>query len=804
VTQEASAVAAGGTHGLPIVLTSFIGRAGETAELARLLDEYRLVTVTGPAGAGKTRLAGEVARRTAGRFADGVWLAELARVEDPTLVAVAVAAAVGFSPAAGAPVVESLADVLARRQLLLVLDNCEHVLTAVAQLCGVLLVAADDVRVLATSRAPLGVPGEARYRLPPLSLPRPGEEASLAESEAVSLFTDRARRVDPQFAPGPEVGAVVARLDGMPLAIELAAAWVEALGMAQLLAGLDDRFGLLETTHPAAAGRQQSLAAAVEWSYRLLGDHEQAVFRWLAAFPGPFTLEGALALGGTNAMHAVLRLVDCSLLDPPRTGPDGRSRYRMLETLRAYGMARLAEAGEQQRAADVLARYAIGVAEQATAGLEISTAELAALQWLDAEDATMHHVLRWALGHEPDMALRLAIALAPWWSLRGRYVTGYDLLSGAARSGPQDGQGWCTAQVLLGRLATGIDEVAGLEHYTAVKDRLAGHGPSQILVQALAGRAGCLVNLGRLPEAVDEAGRALELATTLAYPAGEARALFWLGGAANYAGDHVSCLAWWRRAQQIDPAAIPGSLVRRCGVALGIALVDAGALDEARETCARVLRMARQAGAVFDQADGLLLMANIDLSAGRLPEVRAAMNEAVKLVAELGQDALVVDCLDVCGHLCAQAGRPAEAITAWSARAALRQAMGMPDPPADVKRRQEPLRRAGQAAGSERERAEHRGAVMTLNTAAEFAALLISSEAPEPAQTAGTVGALGLSARERELVTLVAQGRTNAQIAGQLFISVRTVGSHLDRIRDKTGCRRRADLTRLALQAGLV
>jgi DNA-binding CsgD family transcriptional regulator/tetratricopeptide (TPR) repeat protein len=600
------------------------------------------------------------------------------------------------------------------------------------------------------------------------------------------------------------VGTVVARLDGMPLAIELAAARVEALGMGQLLAGLDDRFGLLVTAHQAAAGRQQSLAAAVEWSYRLLGGHEQAVFRRLAVFPGPFTLEGALAAGGTDAMHAVLRLVDCSLLDPPRAGADGRARYTMLETLRAYGMSRLAEAGEQPQAAEALASYALGVAEQATAGLETSTAELAALQWLDAEDATMHHVLGWALEHDPDLALRLAIALAPWWSSRGRYATGYELLSSAAGHSPQDGQGWCTAQVWLGRLATGISEIAGLEHFTAARDGLAGRGPSPMLVQALTGRADCLVNLGRLPEAADEASRALELATTLAYPAGQARALYWLGGTAYYTGDLMGSLVWWRRIQQIDPATIPGRLVRRSGVALVSALTAAGELAEAREACARVLAMARPAGALFDQTDGLLCMASIDLLEGRLPAARTALSEAVHLAIQLGQDALLMDCLDLCGYLCQQTARPAEALTAWSARAALRQARGMPDPPAEVKRRQEPLRKARQAAASEQERAERRGAAMTLNTAAEFAALLISSEAPEPAQTKGTSAVPRLTARERELVTLVAQGHTNTQIAGQLFISVRTVGSHLDRIRDKTGCRRRADLTRLALQAGLV
>jgi predicted ATPase len=360
-------------HGFPAALASFIGRAGALREVAGLLAEYRLVTVTGPGGVGKTRLAGQVARQVAGRFADGVWLAELAAVRDPAQVAAVVAAALGIREQPGVPAAGALARVLAGQQLLLVLDNCEHVIGAAAELCAGLLAACDDVRVLATSREPLAVAGEARYRLGPLTLPAPGDPAGGGQSEAVALFADRARRADPRFAldgeNGPVVARLVARLDGMPLAIELAAARVEALGVAQLLDRIGDRFALLTGGDRLAAGRQRSLGATVDWSYRLLTEYERRVFRAVSVFPAGFTLEGAEAVAGPGAGAVVLRLVDCSLLVPPREGPDGRSRYVMLETLRAYAAGLLAEAGETDGAAAALAGYTLRVAGQAAAGL---------------------------------------------------------------------------------------------------------------------------------------------------------------------------------------------------------------------------------------------------------------------------------------------------------------------------------------------------------------------------------------------------------------------------------------------------
>ena len=301
-----SPASAGGMHGFVPVLTSFVGRAGPVREVAGLLEEYRLVTVTGPGGVGKTRLAGEVAGLVAARFADGVWLAELAPVRDPARVAAAVAVALGVREQAGEPAAAALARVLARQQVLVVLDNCEHVIGAAAQLCAGLLQACDDVRILATSRERLRIAGEAAYRLAPLPVPGRGDAGDdVAGAGAVTLFTDRARAADAGFALTGEnradVARLVGRLDGMPLAIELAAARVEALGVSQLLALLDDRLVLLAGGDRLAAGRHRSLAAATEWSCQLLEEAERRVFGRLSVFPAPFTLEAAEAVAGPGA-----------------------------------------------------------------------------------------------------------------------------------------------------------------------------------------------------------------------------------------------------------------------------------------------------------------------------------------------------------------------------------------------------------------------------------------------------------------------------------------------------------------------
>jgi tetratricopeptide (TPR) repeat protein len=271
-------------------------------------------------------------------------------------------------------------------------------------------------------------------------------------------------------------------------------------------------------------------------------------------FPGPFTLDAAVAVAGEAAESAVLHLVDCSLLTPPQPGPDGRPRYLMLETLRAFGRDLLADGGEQPAAAASLAGYAVRVAELAATGLNSNGGEMAAARWLDAEDIAVHQALTWALEHDSATALRLAVALAPWWPLRGRLVAGRALLHHAIERSGQHDHLWFAAMFRLGRLATIMgDYSAALVHLTAACEVLAAGAPSLELVDALAARSVVLRNLGRLPEATDDGRRALSLARQVGYPGGEAMALAHLSLAAAYGGDAEAALVGASQAQRIDP-----------------------------------------------------------------------------------------------------------------------------------------------------------------------------------------------------------------------------------------------------------
>jgi predicted ATPase/DNA-binding CsgD family transcriptional regulator len=821
VERSAVADVTGPMHGFPAALTSFVGRAGVVDEVTGQLGQYRLVTVTGPGGAGKTRLAGEVATQVAARFADGVWMAELAAVRDPAQVAAAVAAALGIRDLPAVAASDALAHALARRQLLLVLDNCEHVIGAAAELCGRLLLDADDVRVLATSREALRIAGEARYRLGPLTLPDPVNPADPDGSEAVALFAERARRADASFAldgeTAPLVARLVARLDGMPLAIELAAARVEALGVAQLLDRIDDRFTLLEAGDRLAAGRQRSLAAAVEWSYRLLDERQRRVFRAVSVFPGPFTLEGAEAVAGAGSRPAVLHLVDCSLLAPPRAGPDGRSRYVMLETLRAYG-ARLLAGAEGDAVAAALAGYVLRVAEDAVAGLAARAGEVAAARWLDAEDATTRQALEWAMEHDGAVALRLAAALAWWWQVRGRLAGQVPLLREAVDRAAAGSGAWCTGHTWLGQASLDSADPAGaLRHFTAVRDAVGDRGPFPLLARCLSGRSATLLAMGRIAEAADDARRSVALAREGDDPVAEAMALAVLGLVACAVGDRVGAVQLARQAEQLT-AGRHGPMARVCGHILTSVLIEAGELAAAERVCAAGLAGARDAGDLSSLGNLLEKIVVLDLVSGRFEDAAAHLREGLQTALRTGARARVLDDLDCCGYLCALTGRRTEAVTVWAAVVVLQGREGFsvpshPDLPEGWFQRQEHLREARRALGpAQAPAAEERGQAMSLATAAEYALMLTAAgRQPSSADGAATDGAAvtvpgldRLSPRERELVTLVARGHTDAQIASQLYISVHTVGSHLDRIRDKTGCRRRADLTRLALSARLV
>ena len=339
-------------------------------------------------------------------------------------------------------------------------------------------------------------------------------------------------------------------------------------------------------------------------------------------------------------------------------------------------------------------------------------------------------------------------------------------------------------------------------HFTEVCDAAGGRGPSRVLAEALAGRSSVLLNLGRFAEGAEEGRRSLAMAGELGYPAAEGMALQMLCIAALYSGDNAGAVQLGRQLELIT--GVPGSIARSGSTVLISALIEAGDLAAAESACAAALARCRDVGDVFDLPAVLMSMADLEIRVGRFQDAAARMHEGLQISMRAGNLIDVINGVWICGLLCAATGRYADAVTLLVAHAVCARQHGLTQmSPGDARRQEGALSAARQALGPARVRtAEERGAAMSMNTAAEYV-LMLTASAASPSAAAGT-GLGRLSARERELVTLVAKGRTNAQIAAQLSISVRTVGSHLDRIRDKTGCRRRADLTRLALTEGLV
>jgi predicted ATPase len=404
--------------GLPADASSFVGRGRELTELESLLQRTRLLTLAGTGGVGKTRLALELARGVEPSYESGAALVELAPISDPRLVPDAVAAALDVRPLPEQEPVEAVIDFLTRRTLLLVLDNCEHLLMATSAFADTLLRSAPQLTILTTSREPLRAPGEVVFRVPSLDIPdpdRPQPTEQLAGYEAVSLFVERATAASPGFTLDEEnaddVARICLRLDGLPLALELAAARLGALSTAAIAARLDDRFRLLRSGSHAAPTRQQTLTATLQWSHDLLEPDERVLLRRLAIFAGGFELEAVeevCALDGIDAPEiadVLGRLVEKSLVTVEDRGR--RRRYRLLETVRLYARERLDEAGETAALADRHARWALALAERRRDS-----------PWLDRESANLRTALDTLLAREPDAALRLCVALTPFWLRR--------------------------------------------------------------------------------------------------------------------------------------------------------------------------------------------------------------------------------------------------------------------------------------------------------------------------------------------------------------------------------------------------
>ena len=433
-------------HNLPTALTSFIGRDRELRDVARLLDRNRLLTLTGAGGSGKTRLGLHAATARVSACRDGVWLVELAGLGDPALVPAATAAALGLTLPSHREALEGLSAQLDQWRALLILDNCEHLVAACAALAEHLLGACPELRILATSREPLRVPGEVTWRVPSLAIPKPGRSvkpSELASYESIRLFCERAGDVAPGFALGDDNAGAVAeicfRLDGMPLALELAAARVGALSPAQIAGRLGDCLAVLTSGSRSALDRQQTLRATLSWSHELLTIAERSLFRRLAVFAGSFSLEAAEEVAvvegadGRQVADLLGRLVDKSLVvaeeDP------GGYRYRLLEPMRQYARERLVDAGE---AMSLEARHLAFYVELARAtDPEGAAAEpIAEPRRLEADHDNLRAALGWALRHEPEQGLRLAVHMWPMWMAGSHFQEGSRWVRAALAAAP--------------------------------------------------------------------------------------------------------------------------------------------------------------------------------------------------------------------------------------------------------------------------------------------------------------------------------------------------------------------------------
>ncbi len=422
-------------NNLPGELTSFIGRRAELAQISDQLARVRLLTLTGAGGCGKTRLALQAAADAMDRYPDGVWWVKLARLEDPTLLPSVVVSALRLREVPGRPLLDTLVEHLCARRTLVVLDTCEHVLTAGAELAETLLRACPLLTIIATSREPLGVPGEVTWRVPSMSLPaEPQREPieTLRQSDGVSLFIDRATQVRPHFAitaaNAPAVAQICYDLDGIPLAIELAAARVRMLAPKQIARALSDRFRLLTGGARTVMPRHLTLQASLAWSHELLCDAERTLLRRLSVFAGGWTLDAAEqvcageGIDRDGVLDLLTGLVDKSLVTTDEQGPE--TRYRLLETVRQYATARLSDAGEIDGLRDRHLAYHLALVETAAPQVLGAGRDDPVLHTLATELPNLRAALEWASATDPNAGLRLMDALALFWLFTGRYREG--------------------------------------------------------------------------------------------------------------------------------------------------------------------------------------------------------------------------------------------------------------------------------------------------------------------------------------------------------------------------------------------
>ena len=820
------------THNnLPLPLNRFIGREHEMDEVKGLLATTRLLTLTGTGGCGKTRLALQLATDLRDEYEQGVWWIELAALSDPHLVPQTIASAFGLSEHPGRSLTETLADFLRPRNLLLMLDNCEHLVAACAYLVETLLRSCPHLRILVTSRESLTISGETIWLVPPLHLPDahylPPLEG-LLKYEAVQLFIERSATVLPSFRLTSENAAAVVqicrRVDGIPLATELAAARVKSLSLEQIVTRLDDAYRLLTGGSRTALPRQQTLLATMDWSYDLLSEMERRLFRRLSVFAGGFTLEAAEAICTDEGVEAeevfdvLSRLLEKSLVVMSERSSE--ARYHLLVTIRQYGQEKLRQAGEvaamRRRHGDWYVRFAEQAGPEAV-GLQQA-------EWLhrvELEHDNIRTVLAWSLEQaEVEAGARIGAAIWRFWLYRGYLTEGRNVL-----------------ERILQHLSEQTSVRAQVLHAAGVLAFYQGdHARANILLEesldlshALPERRGIAYALNTLGDLTHSRGD-YQQATTLYEESllllrelGDKRvmalALSGWGLALLALGEDERAIARCEESLALarelgSPQSVAGSLTT-----LAIAVLERGDYGRARGLCEESLAIRQQLADKGGSAHTLTILGRVALSQGSYAQAKAHYDVSLSLRRALGDKEGIASALEGLAGVAQGQGQPLSAARLYGAAQALRNAIGAPLAPTDrasYERMVASVRVQLEAAAFEA--AWTQGQAFTLEQAIAAAQQVQVREQITPTSQSSTGVApatlpqapasrgnlFGLTAREIEVLRLVTLGLTTTQIADALIISPRTADAHMRSIYSKLGVTSRSAATRSAIVHKLV
>jgi predicted ATPase/DNA-binding CsgD family transcriptional regulator len=803
-----------------------VGRERETEEAKSELAMTRLLTLTGVGGSGKTRLALEVARDLVAAYSDGAWLVELAPLSEEALVPKAVAEALGVPERPAEPLADTLSEALRDRQFLLILDNCEHLLEASARLVDKLLDSCPRVRILATSREGLGVEGEVRWPVPPLSVPEPQGTPSSEELEAcesVRLFLERARGRDPFFSLSPQNAVAVAevcrRLEGIPLAIELAAARVGTISVEQISERLEGSLELLTHGGRTAVPRQQTLRGALDWSHDLLSEPERKVFGRLSVFAGGWDLEASEAVVsgegvvGSEVLDLLSGLVEKSLV-VVHGSDEGAVRYRLLEPVRQYARKKLEASGKAGAAKRAHAEYFLALAEEAEPKL-LGPQEAQWYERLEEEHDNIRAALSYSLaGADPDLGLRLAGAIWWFWHRHGHLSEGRGWLEeGLTRGGRASAIARVKAMEGIGWLAYGQGDLDQMKESAtqglSLSDEAGLGGYHRGLFLRLLGDAAW--QEGDHERATKLAEESLKLSREANDWAGVALSLLIQGTASMWgSGDLGKARAFYEEGLAISRELGSASILRVCLNGLALPYLLQGDLERAAALAEEAVALCQEAGDRLLLPVPLTWLGWVALLRDDPERAKALHRESLALSNGLGAHKYLT--LTLLEGLACGAGAEGEAEKAarlFGAAQTLHEATGFPLEPA-LRTLEEPYlvgarSRLEEGAWS---KAWEEGGAMSMEEAFEYALSeeesYTTSSAPEQPPASAREHPAELTPREVEVLGLVAEGLTNPQVAHKLFLSPRTVQRHLNSVYRKLGVSSRAAATRLALEHDLL